>query len=480
VLEVFLCCSPADLNTARIVAERLERTAEVTVAVDDSTTGSVAERWEGGLSSAAILLLLSPHSVPTRVSRTDWEAVLHHIAGNAGPPIGFLLIGECGYPRLLERKGFFRWDPASREVLRGIEEWVMRLHLLPERQSFIAAPLPWFAGRENELAALWEKLVDRAGAAVIQHAGAGGKTSLAQEFARQAGSHFRDILWLDCGDRSPASIAGDLAEGLGIACGDGSEEDFDRLAEVAGRHRVLLVFDDLRQGLKIPVGAEGRDSVLVTTRSTRVDAIGIDGVPSVELNIPQDPMLVRLWQAMAVCRPSGFPLDLAAEIAEVGAGQVGAACARLIQGRLVDPFDQAAGRLRLSSGSLAAAGSSLEAQQRRHAEVVHAAIHDWTSGRDRARQYITEIMPAFRWAATADWSLAGKLANKAYAYLRSSGRLAEGVDLLIALRNAAESIHDWEVSDECSWELSWVLNKPFRRADRGTVGGDQLGLDFGA
>ncbi|HME07226.1 MAG TPA: TIR domain-containing protein [Bryobacteraceae bacterium] len=478
MVELFLCCSPDDLDTAAVVAARLEHTAEVTVVIDDSTTGSVAARWEGGLSSAAILLLLSPHAVPSRVSRTEWEAVLNHITSNAEPPIGFLFIAECGYPRLLERKRFFRWDEGSRAALRRIEEWVMRLHRLPERRSFVPARLPWFEGRQRELATLWEKLVDGAGTAVIYHSGAGGKTSLAQDFARQAGGHFRDILWMDCGDRSPVSIAGDLAEGLGIACEAGSEEDLKRLADVVGQHRVLLVFDDLRPGFDFVVGPEGRASVLITTRWEQGGAIQIDDAPPVELDIPEDPVTVRLWQAMAVCRPSGFPVELAAEIAEVEPGDVAAACARLIQGRLVDPFDQAAGRLRMSAASVAVAGGSLEAQRRRHADVVHAAIHPRTSHPDKARQYIPEVMPAFRWATKADWNLAGKLARQGYTYFRNHGRLAEGVELLIALRNAAELREDWQVSDECDWELSWVRNTPYRGADRGPVEGDQLSFSF--
>jgi len=356
------------------------------------------------------------------------------------------------------------------------------LHRLPERRSFVPARLPWFEGRPHELAVLWEKLVDDAGTTVVHHAAAGGKTSLAQEFARQAGAHFRDILWVACGDRSPVSISGDLAEGLGIEPEDASEEALTHLAQVAGQHRVLLVFDDLRPGFSLPPGLQGRASVLITTRSgdsLGEPAIRIEKAPSVRLDIPQDPVLVRLWRAMAVCRASGFPLELATEIAEVEPGDVAAACARLIQGRLVDPFDQASGRLRLSAASVAAAGGSLDAQRRRHAEVVQAAIHHWASRPDQAGQYITEVMPAFRWATTADWSLAVKLARQAYAYLRTHGRLAEGVELLIALRNAAESIHDWEVSDECSWELSWALNTPYRGADRGPAKGDQLSFNFG-
>src|SRR6266404_1703773 len=131
MLEIFLCCSPADREVAAAVAARLEDTAEVTVALDDSRTGSVAVKWEGGLSSAAILLLLSPEAVPPQVSRTEWGAILDHITSNAEPPIGSIIVRGCGYPRILERKHFFRWDNGPRDALRAIQEWALALHRLP-------------------------------------------------------------------------------------------------------------------------------------------------------------------------------------------------------------------------------------------------------------------------------------------------------------------------------------------------------------
>lgn len=479
MLEVFLCFSPADREIAAAIATRLERNAEAKVVLDEGVTESVAARWEGGLSSSAILLLLSPEAVPPHVSRTEWGAVLDHLTTHADPPISSLLVRDCGYPRLLERRHFFRWDGG----LRALEEWVLRLHPLPASRSFVPAPLPWFEGRQDEFDLLWQTLVDGAGTAIVFHPAAAGKTSLAQEFARQAGGHFRDVLWVACADRSPASIAGDLAERLGVASEGEGEEAFASLLAVAGRHRVLLVLDDIGPALALPADPQGRASLLITTRSeqlappaARVIRLS-DGRPAAPLEIPQNPADRRLWQAMAACRPSGFPLELAAGIAGVDPADAPPACTRLIQARLVDPFDDAEGSLRLSASSIAAAGGALETERRRHAEVVYAAVSRWSKSQGDCQRYIAELAPAFRWAAAADWPLAQALARHASAFLQTRRRAFEAAELLAALREAADRRGDRQVAEDCSRELSWIYDVPY--SGRPPVPGDQLSFDFG-
>lgn len=311
MLEIFLCCAPADREVAAAISARLKDTAEVTVVLDDTGTGSVATKWEGGLSSTAILLLLSPEVVLPQVNRIGWGTLLDHINRNADPPTGSLLVRACGYPRILERKHFFQWDGGPRNALRAIEKWVMELHALPQHRSFSAARLPWFEHREQELDLLWEMLVDRAGTAVVFNPAAGsGKTSLAQEFTSRAAGHFRDILWIACGNRSPAAIAADLADQIGVNRPGEAGEALAGPMDLAGKHRVLIVFDDVQPALAIP-DRQGRASLLVTTRSMQKNAwpaaqlIRIDRTPEFPLVVPDNPVDLRLWRAMAVCSRAG-------------------------------------------------------------------------------------------------------------------------------------------------------------------------------
>lgn len=484
MVEVFLCCSPADREVAGAIAARLEAAAEARVIIDDTDSGTVAEKWEGGLAAAGVLLLLSPDSVPKQVNRDAWGDLLDHAANHAEPPVGTVLVRPCGYPRILDRKLCFRWDSGSSEVLRAIHQWVISLHQLPDRRTFVPARLPWFEGRDAELALLWETLVDGAGSAALVHAGPAGKTSLAQEFARRAAAHFRDVLWVRCAGRTLAAIVAQLAEQIGAGYPGETDEVFADLLERAGKHRVLLVFDDLPEGVTLPA-RHGRASVLVTTHGAGRNApagarlLPLSPVPAGDVTIPDNPVDLRLWRAMAVCRPDGFPLELATGIAGLEASTSEEAYRRLVAGRWVDPLDEANGWMRLNAASLAAA-KDLAAERRRHAELVDRAAAGWAEKPEFRERYEGEWLAAFRWAAVADWRLALRLARNAVAFLRQQGRLAETATLLVALREAADQHGEWQVSDECSWELSWIRGLPYRGAGWAPVDGDQLGFDFGA
>lgn len=484
-MEVLICCAPADRDVAGKIGTRLERGAELDVVFDDTEAENVAAKWESGQSSAAILLLLSPASVPQRADRTEWGALLDHVASNGEPPVASLLARECAYPRILERKNFFRWADGEREALRAIERWAIELHRDAAQAGFTPARLPWFKDREEELAALWEALVDEAGIAVVMNEEpASGKTALAQEFCLRAGAHFRKTLWVDCGERSRAAVVGELAEQLGVECPGEQDDGLGHLLEVAGRRRVLVVLDDCPADLVQAASPQERASLLLTTRLAEVPAgrrvIRPAALAEIPVAPPGNEIDARLLKAMAVCRRGGFPLELAARIADLEPARLSEACSRLIEGRLADPLDAAGGRLRLNTLAAEMAGGGLEESRRRHAALIHQAFAGWMNNQAFDRSYTGELMPALEWAAGADWPLACSLAKHGFAFLRHRGRIAEGAELLDTLREVAEARGDQAVSDECAWELAWIRGEAYRGLGRAPVGGDQLRFDFGA
>jgi hypothetical protein len=472
MLDVLLCCAAADREVTATIAQRLEACAEARVWFEEcGVQQTLVEAWETGLRSAATLLALSPASVPARVDRAFWEPVLNHIAGHGAPPLGAVLLCECAYPRLLERSSFFRWADGPRETLRAIERWIVSLHA-SERPSVAPVPLSWFEGRESELERLWETLVDvPGGLAWIQGPAGAGKTSLAQTFARQAEGHFRDVLWASCGDRPATGVERDIAAQLNGA----------PLAE----HRLLLILDDLTGPLPSLPPPGGRASALVTARTGRAEppshaqVIALTPPSHPPLEAPHEPAERRLWQAMSVCRPQGFALDLAARLADIEQPEAGIACEALTMRRLVDPLDHRDGRFRLSEASRAAArlGADIEPLRRRHAELLHAAFKHSAEAQVRALAYLPELAPALDWACAADWNLAIRLAWHAYAFLRSQGRLAEGAEALVRLRDEAERRGDQDAAGICAEELSWVLDAggaPRRRPEAAA----QLAFEF--
>jgi TIR domain/NB-ARC domain len=489
VLDIFICHSAADHEVAGVIRARLERGAEAKVWLDECGSHSgptVAATWEAGLSSAAILLLLSPEAVPQRRGREDWELVLNHVERNAEPPLGAVLLRDCLFPRLLERKRFFRWTDHPRDVLRAIEQWVISLHPQSGLPAFLPARLPWFRGRERELDALWETLADDAGVVVLANdAPASGKTSLAHEFARAASGHFRDILWIECGNRSEASITCELASQLGVRIDELAEESLVRLGGLIEKHRLLVVLDDVTEETPILAPLEGRSSVLITTQSgalklpPHVRIMQLDNAIRPTLaELSAGSVEQRLWEAISICRRHGFPLELPAQIARINESDAKAASERLAAQRWIDPLDAAGTRFRVgaTSSSVKLTDADCEMLRRRHAVALNEEFAAWRAHPARCKALLAELEIGFQWAMRSDWSLATSLADRAFAFLKTEGRLPEAAQIYTQLRQAAEHKQDERVIRNCSWELSWIRDESGNLFS--PVAGDQLAFRF--
>ena len=89
MFDVFLCYAAADRALAGTIVDRLSR-EECNVIVDEcghDPDATVAAAWEAGLECGAIVLLLSPDSVPPTPSRSLWGGLLEHITEARRPAI---------------------------------------------------------------------------------------------------------------------------------------------------------------------------------------------------------------------------------------------------------------------------------------------------------------------------------------------------------------------------------------------------------
>lgn len=455
-LDVYLCHAPADIDLALQIKYRLDRCAEANVWLEPCGRGTeqtMAQAWDGGLSSGAILLLLSADAIPIALPRKDWDALLQHVDAHAVPPVGALLLNDCPYPRLLERRRFVRHAGAPAAALREIAQWIVSAHRI-EPPRFVAAPLPWFQRRERELRDLEDALVDDSGiVAVVGENPRCGKTSLAQEFARRYDSHFRDLLWITCGARTRTAIRAEIAASMGIA------ED-DRIESVLENHRFLLVLDDV---VEIPINprANGRASVLATARSPELRLpqhgrrIEVAAVSSPSPNVASiDPIERQFLDAASACRAQEFAAALAARIADLDDSAARAACEHLAALRLIDPLDAAGARFRI-----VAAIDPSDDIRRRHAETLRAIFAEWRREPARCRALIAEFEIALDWGLSRDWPLAVALADRGFAFLRSENRVQEAAELYRRLRQNARARGDSGVAENCSWELSWIENE---------------------
>jgi len=244
MFDLCLCYAPQDSEIAIAIQSRLALDPRTRVTLAPS--GRLIEGWEEGLSSAALLLLLSDSSIPERLPRKDWDPLLRHAMGKDASRVGCLLAGDCPYPPLLARNNFWRWSDGPREALRAIERWVVSLHDQIWPDSFVPARLPWFEGCARVIDRLWETLVDGQGTVLLTHPGPGsGKTSLAQHFARNALAHFHAVVWVDCSSRSEAALLSDLASQLGIPLDRPMDELHTGVCRALNQARLLLVMDDV-------------------------------------------------------------------------------------------------------------------------------------------------------------------------------------------------------------------------------------------
>ncbi|MBI4877088.1 MAG: toll/interleukin-1 receptor domain-containing protein [Acidobacteria bacterium] len=458
MFDVFVCHSPAEREIAERIAARLERGAEARARLEECD--SIPNAWEGGSDCGAILLLLSADAVPARPSREAWESVLRHVERNALPPLGTILVRVCAYPKLLEQRPFFRWSDNPAETLRTIERWILSLQPADEPPTFEPARLPWFRGRQTELQQLWRHLVDGSGTVVLSNpAPASGKTCLAQEFARSAAEHFRDVCWIDCAGRPAASVLGEMASCL----------------RGFGSRRLLLVLDGVTGELPVTASPDDRSSLLITSHSRDLQlpehavVLEIESAPgSGPGQAPADPAELRLWRSMSVCRPNSVPLELAACIAEIEVREARTACARLVERRLADPLDAAGARFRMRPPL---PDNDLDVFRRRHAEELIGSFAA------RCSQWISEFDLAYPRTLREDWGLATRLARHAFTMLREHGRFREAAPVYERLRAAALQRQDAEVVKECSWELSWLQDET-GEIRRPPTQGDQLALDF--
>lgn len=426
MVEVFVCCAPGAREIAQRISERLVRNADARVDIEECD--DVTQAWEAGRDAAAVILLLTPDAVPSSSGRAAWSGLLAHWQTNAAPVVCTVLVTACAYPRLLDRRNCFRW---SESMLRQMERWVMDFHAAPP--SWEPAVLPFFTGCEPELETLWTRLVDTPGRVLLSGT---GKTSLAQEFARQARYNFRELIRVDGEGRAAASIEGELAR-------------------VVNSRRALVILEDVES---IPETlCAGRVSVLATLAGgTPVpeDTVHLSGE-----HPPLPPGQGKLWEAALACRRNGFPLTLAAEIAGVQPEPP----ASLI------PLDTARAWYRRPRGD------ADDAMRARHAAALLRLYNAWEQEVETCLALLPEMESAVDFTVRADLPLAARLVGRAGSFLRARARFAEAARFWRKLRRAALSRKDRALAGQCDWELSWLVDRE-GAVRTPAVGGEQLRL----
>jgi hypothetical protein len=245
---LFLCHAPADRETARSLADFLEKGADVRVLRDEGEMRpdeGLAEKARQGRMADIMIVLLSRNSLPPRWPRAEWEDALVNEPKAEGVRIAFFKCDDCVPPRVLE-------CVFERKQVRELKRWVRGREASfepPEEARYPDADLEW----------LGVALADRTGVEYVDD------TALAFEFVRAYRGDFDEVFALECGDRSLAALSGDLASQLGLRLEGALEENLPRLRDFCAARRFLLILDDAAGDAPEELRFGGKCSTLVSS-----------------------------------------------------------------------------------------------------------------------------------------------------------------------------------------------------------------------
>ncbi len=472
MLKVFPCYPPQDRPLVRELAGFLERGAGVEVLLEEGEIQpgcDLVGKVEEGLSADVVLALVSPEAGPAKWILERWKPVFWDQAASVGTPVATLLCRDSKFPELLRRKNFFDLRLDRMAGFRAIKRWLMSLSPLPEKAPFAPAASKSFRGREGEMEKLRSLLADAPGVAVIEGGPGAGKTVLALEFAYRHQLDFDAVLWLTCGSRTTAALAGDLAAQMGVRLDQSLESCLHALRRLCAQHRCLIVLDDAAAEASAQLAPRGRTSVLLTTRQSGLagtlsaTALSLDpwagGGAATERAIGDlSRPAQRLLLAMCACSPSGFPLDMALRTADIEPDEAAALTAALTESNLVLPLDANGPRLLVPSAvreGMASLGDNRR-WARYHARTA-ADLFGSQTGEPSLTAYWPELQHAFATTLPADWLAASTLARRALVWAKAQDRLAEAFEVLDNWHAAAERKGDRRVLEDCAWEQIWIL-----------------------
>ena len=303
---LFPCYAAADREIAEQIAVFLEAGAGVRVLLAEGEIGpgeDLVQKARDARMADVVLVLFSRNSLPSPWPRYKWEAALHTEPLDEGVRIAFLKCGECSPPRVLAPQFDLTGLPLA--MLRRLKRWV--------RAGAYGEPKIHNPDLAGQVAALGLAIADRAGTATIDG------PALALEFVRVFREDFDAVIRLECGGRSMAALAGDLAMQLGLRLEGDLEANLDGLRNFCADRRYLIWLEgaSAEEATQLAVG---RGSSTLISTEPRLEAPPDDGSLRDIQHHFRHPGMVDDWAEL--CRLARQGLRLAAE-----------------QGRLAESFE---------------------------------------------------------------------------------------------------------------------------------------------
>ncbi len=283
---VFPCYAPADRDAAASIAAFLENGADVRVLLDEGELRpgeDLVQKARQGCAADIVLVLFSRHSLPSPWPRAKWEGAMQTEPAELHVRVAFLKCDDCVPPRVLMPQFEFAGLPLA--SLRQLKRWI-------RNGSYTKAPLhhPELAENVEELGLA---IADRPGVARVD------RFLAAAEFTRMFRQDFDDVLHLECGGRSLAALAGDLASQAGLRLGGDLESNLAELRRCFAGRRLLVWLEGPSQEEAAAFTMEGRGSTLISTAPREEAPREEDSLRSIQFRL-RNPETASDWES--ICR----------------------------------------------------------------------------------------------------------------------------------------------------------------------------------
>jgi hypothetical protein len=303
---LFPCYAAADRPMAATLACFLEAGAGVRVLLEEGEIRpgeDMVKKAREARMADIILVLFSRNSLPSPWPRYKWEEALQKEPAEENVRIGFVKFDDCSPPRVLAPQFDLTGLPVP--MLRRLKRWVR------------AGTFSETAIRNPDLAQSVEELgvaiADRPGTATVD------RGALALEFSRVFREDFDEIVRLECGGRSVAALAGDLASRLGQRLEGDLASNLARLRSYCSARRFLLWLEGASADEADQLATGRGSSTLISTEPRAEAPLDDESLRDIQY-IFNHPGMVEDWAEL--CRLARQGLRLAAE-----------------QGRLAESFE---------------------------------------------------------------------------------------------------------------------------------------------
>ncbi len=254
--QLVICHAAADAETALRLADFLETNLPLRVAREEGRiTGDLdlIDTVEIALSAEAVLVLMSPQSVPAKWDRARWEPIFVKERAAVGCQLGFVLLEACRFPELFRRMPFFELADGLLATARLLKQWLLD----PE------TPMTKSGSVDLVTEGLRAELADQPG--MVFDLPSADSAGFIGAYARD----FRAVHAIDGSERTAAGLFGQIGRVLGLALPGTVDESRDQLLEFCRAHRDLFVFRHVDPADRPLVSFGGRSSTIFVASESR-------------------------------------------------------------------------------------------------------------------------------------------------------------------------------------------------------------------